>query len=154
MGRGVERISDSGLEQYWIASKIRFDRWGHSFREFLAQAHDFQWHKAHWPYMLGVWEEILTGEALARVWTAVLCAHDRQHGAQDAEPIARSVLSGQTDARHRLLTLLVSGPGIDAETAMKLNHLRRRVERWTDMLLGYLLGLHNCSEFAVDQQRA
>jgi hypothetical protein len=152
--RGVQRVSPSGLEQYWIASKIRFDRWGHCLKEFIAKANDYQWHKAHWPYMLGVLEEVITGEALTRVWTAVLCAHDRQHGGEDAEPIARSVLAAHLDARHRVLTLLVGGSGIDAETAVKLNRLRCRVERWTDMLIGYLAGLHNCAELAVDPQRA
>ncbi len=151
---GVERLSPSSLEEYWTASKIRFDRWGHSLRTFIAQADDSQWHKAHWPYMSGVLEEILTGEVLVRVWTAVLCAHDRQQGAEDADPIARSVMSGHMEARHRVLTLLVRGPGVEAEAAVKLNHLRRRVERWTDMLIGYLLGLHNSREFAVDQRRA
>src|SRR3989304_254786 len=152
--RGVERLSQSGLEQYWTASKIRFDRWGHCLRTFTAKANDAQWHKEHWPYVRGVLEEILTGEMLTRVWTAVLCAHDKQHCTEDAEPIGRSVLVDHMDARHRVLTLLVRGPGIDAESAVKLNRLRRRIERWTDMLLGYLYGLHNCSEFAFDPQRA
>ena len=33
---------------------------------------------------------------------------------------------------------MVRGPGIDAEAAVKLNRLRRRVERWTDLLVGHL----------------
>ena len=152
--QGVERLSQSGMEEYWTASKIRLDRWGFCLREFMAQANDFQWIKAQWPYIRGVLEEIITGEMLTRVWTAVVCAHDRQHGAEDAEPIALSVLSGHMEARHRVLTLLVGGPGMDTEAAMKLNRLRCRTERWTDMLVGYLAGLHDCCGFAVDPQRA
>ena len=64
-------------------------------------------------------EEILTGEMLTRVWTAVLCAYDRRRGADDAEPVARSVLIGHMEARHRVLTLLVRAPGIDAEAAVE-----------------------------------
>ena len=71
-----------------------------------------------------------------------------------ANPIARSVLLGHLEARHRVLTLLVRGPGVDSAVAMKLNHLRRRTERWTDLLVGYLAGIHNCGQFAVDPQRA
>jgi hypothetical protein len=152
--RGVERLSSSGMEEYWTASKIRLDRWSHCLRAFIAKANDGNWHNAHWQHVVSVLEEIISSEILTRVWTAVVCAHDRQHGADDAEPIARSVLLGHVEARHRVLTLLVGGPGMDAETAMKLNHLRRRTERWTDMLVGYLAGLHNCSEFAINPQRA
>jgi hypothetical protein len=152
--RGVERLSASGMEEYWTASKIRLDRWGFCLREFLAKANDAKWIKAQWPHICGVLEEIITGEMLTRVWTAVVCAHDRQHGADDAEPIALSVLSGHLEARHRVLTLLVGGPGMGAEDAMKLNHLRRRTERWTDMLVGYLAGLHDSCRFAVDPRRA
>ena len=99
-------------------------------------------------------EEILTGEILTRVWAAVLCAYDRAHGAELAEPIARSVLIGHLEARHRVLTLLVQGPGIDADEAVKLNYLRRRSERWTDLLVGYLSPLLDTGEFAIDSRRA
>ncbi|MGD0383517.1 MAG: hypothetical protein ABSA77_08360 [Thermoguttaceae bacterium] len=152
--RGAERLSAAGMEEYWTASKIRLDRWGFCLREFIAKAADAKWHKTQWHQVRGTLEEIITGEILTRVWTAVVCAHDRQHGGEDAGPIARSVLLGHTDARHRVLTLLVGGPGVDAEDAMKLNLLRRRSERWTDMLIGYLAGLHDCCQFAVDQRRA
>jgi hypothetical protein len=68
--------------------------------------------------------------------------------------VARSVLIGHLEARHRVLLLLVRGPGIHAEAAMKLNHLRRRIERWTDLLVGYLAGLDDVGEFAFDPDRA
>jgi hypothetical protein len=132
------------------------DRWGRSLKslgEEVSQA-DPQQRQARWPVVRGVLEEILTGEVLTRVWTAVLCACDREHGSRQAEPVARSVLIGHLEARHRVLTLLVRGRGIDAEQGVKLNHLRRRSERWTDLLVGYLSGLHDVSEFAIDPARA
>jgi len=154
--RDSQPISASSVEQYWTASKCRLDRWGRSLREFADEAggDSSQSRQSRWPSVRGVLEEVLTGEVLTRVWTALLCAHDRARGTDVAEPIARSVLIGHMEARHRVLTLLVRGPGIDAEAAVKLNHLRRRTERWTDMLIGYLTGLHDVSEFAVDPDRA
>jgi len=68
--------------------------------------------------------------------------------------VARSVLAGHLEARHRVLTLLVQGPGVATEAAVKLNHLVRRVERWADLLLGYLGNLGAVGEFAVDPDRA
>ena len=72
----------------------------------------------------------------------------------EAEPIARSVLIGHLEARHRVLMLLVGGLGIDVEAAVRLNQLRRRVERWTDLLIGYLAGHDDVSEFAIEPERA
>ena len=102
----------------------------------------------------GVLEEILTGEVLTRVWTAVLCAYDRRRGGDDAEPVARSVMIGHMEARNRVLGLMVRGPGIETEAALKLNRLRRHVERWSDLLLAHLMATHDVSEFAVEPQRA
>ncbi len=152
--RTAQRLSASGMEEYWTASKIRMDRWGHCLRDFIAKSDKEKCPQTQWKQVLGVLEEIITSEVLTRVWTAVVCAHDRQHGAEDAEAIAQSVMQGHVDARHRVLSLLVRHPGIEAEEAMKLNHLLRRSERWTDLLIGFLAGLQNCLEFAVDQQRA
>ncbi|NQU23082.1 MAG: hypothetical protein HQ567_17530 [Candidatus Nealsonbacteria bacterium] len=153
---GTRQLSETGIEQYWTTSKCRLDRWTRSLRRLTDEVTetDPRQRKTEWPLVRGVLEEILTGEMLTRVWTAVLCAHDRHHDNDRAEPVARSVLIGHLEARHRVLTLLVRGPGIDAEAALKLNHLRRRTERWTDMLIGYLLGMHDVREFAYDPDRA
>jgi hypothetical protein len=152
--RGVQKLSDTGMEEYWTASKIRIERWSHTIRTFTSKAGDAQWHIQHWPEVRGALEEIIIGEVLTRVWTAVVCAHDRQHGAADAEPIARNVLESHAEVRHRVLTLLVRGQGIEPDAAMKLNHLRRSSERWTDLLIGYLAGIHNSCDFAFDPNRA
>ena len=154
--RGAQPPSTAGVQQYWTASKCRLDRWARSLRTFTADAQQTDWTvlRAQWPLVRSVLEEILASEVLTRVWTAVLCLSDRQRGIQEAEPIARSILIGHLEARHRVLMLLVRGPGIDAEGAVKLNHLRRRTERWSDVLVGYLGTQGDVSEFAIDSERA
>lgn len=154
--RSGQHLSESGIEQYWAASKCRLDRWSRALKSFTQRAGTGGplRREARWLAVEGVFEEILTGEVLTRVWAAVVCAYDRARGEQNAEPVARSVLIGHLEARHRVLTLLVSEPSIAAEQAVKLNHLRRRCERWTDMLVGYLASLDDVSEFAIDPERA
>jgi hypothetical protein len=148
-------IPAAGIEQYWTASKVRLDRWAWGLRRFAGAAEaDAPRRQTQWPEFRGLLEEILSGEMLTRMWTAVLCAYDRSRRRDEAEPAARSVLIGHMEARHRVLTLMVRGPGIDAEAALKLNRLRRRVERWTDLLVGHLAGRYDVSEFAFDPQRA
>jgi hypothetical protein len=152
----AQSLSERQIEQYWTASKCRLDRWGRSLKQFVQAppAAGTRERYARWQSIAGVCEEVLTGEVLTRVWTAVLCIYDRRRGQAELEPVARSVLIGHLEARHRVLTLMVRGPGVDAEEAVKLNHLRRRCERWGDMLVGYLSPLHDIGEFAFEAARA
>jgi len=148
------QLSATALGEYWAHSKCRLDRWSRSVKQFKGAHESPQGVCAPWTVVRGIFEEVLTGEILTRVWTAVLCAHDRVLGASDVEPVARSVMLGHAEARNRVLTLLVSGKGMDAEEALRLNRLRRRSERWIDMLIGYLCGIEDLSEFAIDPDRA
>ncbi|MGD0899481.1 MAG: hypothetical protein ABR915_16735 [Thermoguttaceae bacterium] len=150
--RGTQRLSANGLEQYWTASKCRLDRWGRSLRSFSAGAQGAE--PVKWPHVRSVMEEILTGEVLTRVWTALACLCERRHGSDDAGAVARSVLVGHLEARHRVLMLLIQGRAIDVEAAVKMNHVVRRVERWTDLLLGFLGAADEVVEFAIDPHRA
>ncbi len=153
---GVQRLSPSAVQQYWTDSKYRLDRWAHSLKSFANDpaAGDAEARRAVWPLVRGVLEEILVSEMLTRVWTAVLCGCDRRRGSLETEPIARSVLIGHLEARHRVLTFLVRGPNVDLAAVVRLNQLRRRVERWTDVLLGRLAGECDFGEFAFDAERA
>jgi hypothetical protein len=150
------RISEASIKQYWIASKSRLDRWGWTLRSVSGEAgeSDRPSKPSQWALPRGTLEEIITGEVLTRVWAAVLFAHDRFRGTEQAEPIAQSVLIGHLEARHRVLTLLAGGLPIDLEQAFRLNRLRRRAERWTDLLIGYLLRVGDVSRFAVEPDRA
>ena len=154
--RGAPQLSSHGVQQYWTASKCRLDRWARNLKSFAADASslDTTAVRMQWPLVRGVLEEILTGEVLTRVWTAVLCLYDRRQGGNEFESLARSIMIGHLEARHRVLMLLVRGPGIDAEGAVKLNHLRRRSERWTDLLVGHLARYGDVAEFAIDVVRA
>ncbi|MHC4400170.1 MAG: hypothetical protein ACYTG0_10865 [Planctomycetota bacterium] len=153
---GEGRVSTSALEQYWTASKSRLDRWGRALKQVSQRAArgELRLGAPRLANLRAVLEEIVTGEVLTRVWTAVLCAYDWRRGTDRTEPVARSVMTGHLEARHRVLTLLLNGPSIGAEEAVKLNRLRRRTERWTDLLIGYLTGLDDVSRFAVNPIRA
>ena len=153
---GPQRLSPSAVQEYWTDSKCRLDRWAHSLKSFANDpaTNDPEARRALWPRVRGVLEEILVSEMLTRVWTAVLCGCDRRRGSLEAEPVARSVLIGHLEARHRALTFLVQGPNVDMEAAVRLNQVRRRVERWTDVLIGRLAGKDDFGEFAFDAERA
>jgi hypothetical protein len=140
-------LSTNSLGNYWMASKCRLDRWYGALRPPSAR------HIGNWPALRSVIEEILLSEVLVRVWTGFLVLHDRAVGEDEAEPLARSVLSGHLEARQRALSLLLHATGVPISDAIAINHLRRKTDRWTDLLLGYLAPRCDLSDLATDAQR-
>lgn len=144
-------LAGDALEQYWVASKCRLDRWLRSLQPRMLEPGRTADRAALLP---GLVEEIFTSEVLTRVWTAVLAARGALHGQSDAEMIARSVMLSHMEARNRALKLLLHGIHFSPETAVELNRLRRRSERWSDVLVGRLLQTSEVANFAVDAERA
>lgn len=145
-------LTQRHLEQYWVASRCRQDRWARAMKSYRdrAPAHAC----ADWPDVRCVIQEVLASELLTRTWGAVACCYDRLHHDGFLEPIVLSVLAGHRESRHRALQLIVCGHGFAMEEGVVLNRLRRQTERWTDMLLGYLAGDHQVAEFAFSADRA
>ncbi len=151
--RHADDLMERYVEDYWLASRCRLDRWGHAIKDFsrLTKATSPE---DLWDDVRPTIEEILASELLTRTWAAVACASDGQRDSGQLEPIVRSVMVGHLEARNRALSLLVFGRGLGVEQSVVLNRLRRRTERWTDMLLGYLLPEFDVSEFAFSASRA
>src|SRR5262249_4900304 len=73
---------------------------------------------------------------------------------EELSPVSRSVLTGHLDARARLLSLMAEGRVIALPEGVQLNHLRRRCERWNDMLLAHFSRHIDIDEFAFEIDRA
>lgn len=142
----------ANLSRYWTASKCRQDRWQRRLRGGTGQTNDLLT-GCDWRRLRPLIEEILLSEILTRVWTGFLVASDRSGATADAEPLARSVLGGQLEVRRRALSLLVHAGGVPVSDALAMNQLRRKAERWTDLLLGYLAPRLDLSDLAADPDR-
>lgn len=143
--------SVSGIEDYWTASKCRFDRWSTSLAR--VRRGESPGDASRPTSLRGLFEEILGGEVLTRVWTAVVAAFDRRRNTQDNDVVVRSVYIGHQEMRQRVLKLLSGGPGLTSGEAVEMNRLRRRTEQWTDMLLAFLAVSENVTEFAFEPSR-
>ena len=147
------RPSDRSIEQYWTSSRCRMDRWSRSLNRYTKlterrlrapRAEDLIWLR-----MRCELEEIFTSEVLTRVWSAVSHGYDQLHQCDHLEPTAHSVLIGHLEARQRALRLLVDPMAMKETEAEQLNRLRRRTERWIDLLIGRLM-----AQDVVDMSRA
>ena len=101
-----------------------------------------------------VLEEVFVSEMLTRVWGAILAAADSRRRICHAEPIARNTLIGHLEARHLALRQMVNGSDMPLNELAEIDRLRRRTERWTDLLLGHLVKQYDVADFAFEPRRA
>lgn len=153
---GAGRIPGASMEQYWSASKSRLDRWGRAIRNYREEANrlDAFVLGQRWVAKRPMFEELFTSEALTRVWAAIIAGYDHARGQEQYEPLVRSVMHGHSELRNRAMTFLATGSGVAARDAVALNRLRRRLERWTDLLIARLMQVADVSEYAADSNRA
>jgi len=146
-------LAERHIQQYWLASRCRQDRWGRALRQFRDEL-ALGCAQPAWVTIQPTMEEILVSELFTRVWTALCIVSDQHFRQTHLEPVARSVLFGHMEARNRVLTLLVKTQNAAGLEGARMNRLRSRVERWTDLLLAQLIDHHDVSEMAFQPQRA
>ncbi|MEZ6055088.1 MAG: hypothetical protein R3C01_00135 [Planctomycetaceae bacterium] len=98
--------------------------------------------------------EIFVAEVLIRVWTATLVAADSRFRQPHAAPVVRYVLNEMLEIRRQSLRLLVDGVVMPLGCSVRVDRLRRKCERWSDLLVGRISSAYDVLEFAVDQNRA
>ena len=110
-------------------------------------------HQRVWTELEPILSEIFVSEILTRVWGITLTAIDRQQGQRSAEPIARNTTNGHTEARNKAISLMLSLQ-IPMHELSKVDRLRRKSERWTDLLVGHLALRYQLPDFAFENQRS
>ena len=148
----MDRLSESSAEAYWTASKCRIERWAETLHQFR-KSRAIRGARTSWLALRPWFDEILISEILTRVWAAFAVVSEREETEKRIEPIARSVYVGHLEARQRLLRYLIDENDLDRRQTQALDRIRRNTERWSDMLLGYLMVHHDVSDFAFDVER-
>lgn len=139
-------VPDEHLVEFWIATRSLANRWLAALSEWpsAARTSDSK------TLFESVAAEILVGDMLLRLWSTVLVVQDRQSGQNDARPVLDLVMFNLQHVRHRLLAALL----VDAAEFAELDRLRRRCERWTDVLLGPMVVKFGQAQYAHDARRA
>lgn len=149
------RISPTGVQEYWAASRARFQAWSAALKPYEPGRSALPLSPDEWSARLRpLLEEIFTGELLTRTWTAIAIHVARRQAGSDLEPMLRGVLLSHLELRNQALNCVVFGIGTSSRRMVSINQLRRRVEHWIDLLFGEMLRTLDVAELAHDPRRA
>ena len=138
---------------YWTTSKCRIQRWLAALEVFEEDLASTELSHDPWPAIQTVVEEILVSEFLTRVWSAAVMAHDTYQESDELFGLAHSVHISHIEARTRALRMLLKNQAANEEVFDRLNNLRRKIERWTDVFLARVTDVAIAELFAFDEQR-
>lgn len=151
-----ELLPRGRVETYWDRSQKRVRLWLSAI-EYYSRKRQIATPAARlplWQDLEPILGEILVSEVLTRVWGALLTGTDQALSIKHYEPIARHVLLGHLDARQRGLNLLLNDTVLHPEHLSGIDRLRRKVERWSDLLLGQMLPHCKIDDFVYDMETA
>lgn len=144
-------VPDQVLQPYLLHSRELLCRWREASRQPLAPTDASITDVTERETLLS---EVLVSELFTRIWVAVLAASDTACGIIHAEPIGRHVLVGVLDVRAHILRELLDEAAPPLGTLMRVNRLRRRIDGWSNLLIGSLAVRYDVLEFAVEPERA
>ena len=139
--------------EYWTASKCRLQRWITALKMFENDIANPSEGYDPWPAMETVVEEILVSEFLTRVWAASVLCHDQYHDSDELHGLAHSTFVSHIEARNRAVRLLLASQGSNEEAFDRINKLRRKLERWTDLFMAQLPNLLIAQQFGFNPER-
>jgi len=133
------RLCQQALAEYWAASRCRLDEWGRRLSRLAHPPHSSTGQAGS--ELAELAEEIVLSQVLSRTMAAITLVHDRLHDHSEAGPIGRNTLAGHDEAVSRLRALAGAWWRPASAPASRLRRLTNRTQRWTDLLLGYVLPL-------------
>ena len=138
---------------YWTASKLRIQRWVTALKMFEKDFEDANKGHDPWPALEIVIQEILVSELLTRVFSAAVLTHDWYHEKDEMHGLAHSIHVSHIEAKNRALRIMLNGQVANEKAFDRVNALRRRIERWTDLFLGQLPEGNKAAMFGFDRSR-
>jgi hypothetical protein len=145
--------SRQAAQDYWVHHRSRHDLWSQRLaehRDAISQS-GASYRARLWCEIAPVMQEVLVSEPLSRT-LACFAAHLEERAICDElAPLAQSVLVSHVEARYRCLHLIVFGPGLPVETAVKLNRVRRQAEVYSDKLLASFPPAVNAEGYCFDE---
>lgn len=150
---GQQEQSELVAKEYWTASKSRLNRWVTALRMFQDDLNDENRSHDPWPAIETVVQEILISEFMTRIFSATVLAHDWYQGTDELHGLAHSIHVSHIEAKNRAIRVLLAGQADNEVVFDRLNTLRRKIERWTDLFLAQVPNLVTARMFGFDSNR-
>ncbi len=149
-------IPDRHLHDYWKCCRGRTMDWLRSLDRVISEASVTppEAHIQLWASAEPIIAEVFVTEILTRVWATILTAADFHRKEAIGGPIAIHTLKGHTEARNRSLTLMANTLQVPVAKMSQVDRLRRKSERWSDLLIGHLVLNYQLDEFAFESNRS
>jgi hypothetical protein len=153
---GREPFSESHLQEYWRCSRGRLIDWTRQLDELSERASytPRDQHEEIWQAAEPVCSEIFVTEILTRVWATVLGARDVHRNDRAVGPIGVHTFKGHMQIRNRAMSLILHELNVPISQLAGVDRLRRRSERWSDLLIGHLVINYQLDEFAFESSRS
>jgi hypothetical protein len=146
-------ISECALAEYWEASRDRQSTWWRIMSDWRRSLRSVADAIQRFDEIKPIIDEMLISELLTRVWSAIADVHDQAFREPTYQPIARNILIAHVDVRNRVWAMLFNELSLPAEILKNIALQRRRVERWTDLLLAHLPNPDAVATWAIDAER-
>lgn len=149
-------VSEKHLHDYWKCSRGRTMDWLRKLDGLMSEA-SVTAPKDHirlWNIAEPLVSEVFVTEILTRVWAATLTAADLHRKDSAGGPIARHTLKSHTEARNRSMALMANSLQVPIAKMSQIDRLRRKSERWSDLLIGHLVLNYQLDEFAFESNRS
>lgn len=138
---------------YWVAARKRIQQWVTALRMFEKDFQNRQPGHQPWFALEIVIAEVLLSEMLTRIWSATVLIHDQTRGTDELFGLAHSVHLSHLEVRNRAQRIMLHGRAEDEDAFDRLNSLRRKLERWTDVFLAQLPNAPLAAQFGFDAKR-
>ncbi len=149
-------LSSTHLQSLWNCCRKLSTNWYQQLNELTMSLHmgDGPSGSEAEDHSRALFHEIFVSEMLIRVWATALVGHGRIHLHTTAEHVARQVVDNLTGISGRALSLLNQDDSLPLLDAALINRLRRKTERWTDVLIGHSGRFAKTLDFAHDPAEA
>lgn len=142
---------------YWATSRKRLASWHHALarRRELHRRGRCDALRFWWDHNMPLLEEIIASEMLTRVLASLTAQIESKTHRDEVSPVTHSIYLSHLDASHRVVQMMIGHEGYAVEHVVRLNRLRKGVERWTDALIGRMsIELAEGLAFAFDFERS
>lgn len=141
------QLAEQSIVDYWIASRCRFDAWGHDLRMYSIAAEKSE-HRPMTERLFRLAVEIETSEVLARTIAALGFTHDTLHHRHETAPVTGNVLAGHRDVAGRLNEVIASRDESAFRDVVRFRNLRTRLRHLADHLVACFLPFAPVAAFA------